>query len=120
MFSLTRVPEPFKDVSNCRMHRTKSSKTSCESSRTHFGGLRAPLAERHIESKNVLLFKVSECPSNPHPFSLQSGAMDVVVLLEAFPDDVAAKDLNGNSSVHVAASAADYELIKVLLLSLCF
>lgn len=39
--------------------------------------------------------------------------MDVVVLLEAFPDDVAAKDLNGDSSVHVAASAVDYELVKV-------
>eukprot|EP00903_Cladosiphon_okamuranus_P008596 g8244.t1 len=44
----------------------------------------------------------------------ESGAMDVVVLLEPFPDDVTAKDLNGDSSVHVAASAVDYELVKYL------
>lgn len=44
--------------------------------------------------------------------------MDVVVLLEAFPEDVTAKDVNGDSSVHVAASAVDYELVKVWLVVL--
>ncbi|CAM9491552.1 unnamed protein product, partial [Scytosiphon promiscuus] len=44
----------------------------------------------------------------------ESGAMDVVVLLEPFPEDVDAVDLDGNSSVHVAASAVDYELVKHL------
>lgn len=39
--------------------------------------------------------------------------MDVVALLEPFPEDVTAKDLRGNSSVHVAAAAVDYELVKV-------
>ncbi|CAM9114900.1 unnamed protein product [Pylaiella littoralis] len=44
----------------------------------------------------------------------ESGGMDVVVLLEPFPEDVEAKDLEGNTSVHVAASAVDYDLVKYL------
>lgn len=39
--------------------------------------------------------------------------MDVVALLEPFPEDVTAKDLDGNTSVHVAVSAVDYDLVKV-------
>lgn len=43
----------------------------------------------------------------------QSGAMDMVALLEPFPEDVTARDRDGNSSLHVAASAANYEMVKV-------
>lgn len=47
----------------------------------------------------------------------QSGVMDVVALLEAFPEDVTAVDTKGNSSVHVASSAVDYELVKVWIMA---
>ncbi|CAM9119202.1 unnamed protein product, partial [Ectocarpus sp. 8 AP-2014] len=58
--------------------------------------------------------KPSRCfPTLLHA-ACESGVMDVVALLEAFPEDVTAVDTKGNSSVHVASSAVDYELVKYL------
>lgn len=45
--------------------------------------------------------------------NVQSGSMDMAVLLEPFPEDVTARDRTGDSCVHVAAAAVDYELVKV-------
>lgn len=48
-----------------------------------------------------------------HLYCGQSGSTDVVALLEPFPADVTACDSDGNTCVHVAASSADYFLVKV-------
>jgi myosin-5 len=43
-----------------------------------------------------------------------SGTMDMVTLLEPFPEDVFAADRFGNSPMHSAAGAANYDLMKYL------
>ncbi|CAN0006760.1 unnamed protein product [Ectocarpus sp. 6 AP-2014] len=58
--------------------------------------------------------KPSRCFSTLLHAACESGVMDVIALLEAFPEDVTAVDTKGNSSVHVASSAVDYELVKYL------
>lgn len=47
------------------------------------------------------------------PLLLKSGVMDMVVLLEAYPEDITAGDRYGNSCIHLAAFSADYDLVKV-------
>ncbi|CAM9430236.1 unnamed protein product, partial [Discosporangium mesarthrocarpum] len=44
----------------------------------------------------------------------QSGSMDMVTLLEPFPSDVLERDRRGDTCVHHAAAAANYDLIKYL------
>lgn len=73
-------------------------------------------AQNKATSKFILLPPLSIPAVTPrlHANILdQSGVMDVVALLEGFPEDVTAVDTKGNSSVHVASSAVDYELVKV-------
>jgi Ankyrin repeats (many copies) len=43
-----------------------------------------------------------------------SGRLDMVALLEPFPEDVTARDRSGNSCMHGAAAAANYDLCKYL------
>ena len=44
----------------------------------------------------------------------QFGRLDIASLLEPFPEDVMAVDRHGNTALHHACSAANYELCKLL------
>ncbi|CAM9678957.1 unnamed protein product [Chrysoparadoxa australica] len=74
---------------------------------------------RHITRWPALLFVRNKWDADKTFSSLlhaacSSGRMDMVTLLEPFPEDVLAQEKYGNCCTHYAAGAANYDLMKYL------